>query len=135
MSFLCRFFVCFSIGAIYYPLFEVAWRGYTHFSMAILGGLCFSFIYFINEKKKKRHFLLRALYCSLAISASELACGIFLNVILDLRIWDYSKEPFNLFGQICPYYSFVWFLLSIICFPVCNALSSLFSKRKVKGQT
>ena len=37
------------IGGVVYALIEIMWRGYTHWSMVILGGLCFLLIGGINE--------------------------------------------------------------------------------------
>ena len=36
-----RFFLLFFIGGALYGLIEILWRGYTHPSMPVLGGLCF----------------------------------------------------------------------------------------------
>lgn len=35
-------------GLIYYGI-EVAWRGYSHWTMALVGGICFVVIGGINE--------------------------------------------------------------------------------------
>ena len=34
-------FLMFPIGALGYGLIEILWRGYTHFSMLLAGGICF----------------------------------------------------------------------------------------------
>jgi hypothetical protein len=38
----------FIIGGILYGLIEIIFRGYTHWSMVITGGLCFLIFYIIN---------------------------------------------------------------------------------------
>jgi hypothetical protein len=43
--------------------------------------------------------------------AVEFVSGLILNVWLGLNVWDYSHEPFNIMGQICPQYKVLWFLL------------------------
>ena len=41
--------ILFSIGAILYMSIEILWRGYTHWTMGILGGICFVIIGLLNE--------------------------------------------------------------------------------------
>ena len=38
----------FLIGGALYNLIEILWRGYTHWSMFIVGGLCFQLIGYIQ---------------------------------------------------------------------------------------
>lgn len=61
---------------------------------------------------------LQALICAVAITATELVAGLILNVWLELGIWDYSNLPMNLMGQICLWYSILWFVMSLIFIPV-----------------
>ena len=37
------------LGGLLYILIETAWRGYSHWAMFVLGGLCFLALGFINE--------------------------------------------------------------------------------------
>lgn len=37
------------VGGLLYILIELIWRGYSHWSMFVLGGLCFVFLGLINE--------------------------------------------------------------------------------------
>ena len=48
--------------------------------------------------------------------------GVIMNIGLGMKIWDYSKRPFNILGQICLLYSFFWFLLSFPAISICNFL-------------
>ena len=107
-----RFYFIFLTGAVGYCIIEILWRGYTHPSMAILGGICFVMICNINGRFNSKSRMIRAILCALAISAAELVSGLLLNVILHLNVWDYSKMPLNFMGQICPMYSLLWFFLS-----------------------
>mgnify|MGYP002274557567 FL=1 len=50
----------------------------------------------------------------------ELAFGVVCNLALGWRVWDYSLLWGNLWGQICPLYSSLWFLL---CIPIFGSLS------------
>ena len=37
------------IGGITYMCIEILWRGYTHWSMGVLGGVCFALIGLLDE--------------------------------------------------------------------------------------
>lgn len=60
---------------------------------------------------------LQALACAALVTAVELAAGVILNIWLGLNIWDYSHLPFNLWGQICPQFSAVWWFLCLVFIP------------------
>jgi len=91
----------------------VLWRGYTHWSMFFVGGICFLFIGFIHTASRRCLFI-RCFMCSLAITLTELISGYLVNLVLKMNVWDYSGYPYNLKGQICLLYSVLWGLLSII---------------------
>lgn len=61
---------------------------------------------------------LQALCCAMLVTAVELAAGLVLNLWLGLDIWDYSHLPFNLMGQICLQFFFVWWGLCFVFIPV-----------------
>lgn len=41
------------------------------------------------------------LRCIIFVTAMEFITGIIVNKWLHLAVWDYSNQPFQLFGQIC----------------------------------
>ena len=130
-----EFFGAFFVGAAVYPVIELMWRGYTHYSMALLGGICMLSLHFINMSFEDCGIFLKAALGALMITAWELLFGTVLNLALGLDVWDYSSHRFNLFGQICAPYTFLWFLL---CFPalfVSGYMHLLLEKmkRKKKG--
>ena len=43
---------------------------------------------------------------------AELGAGLILNVWLKLDIWDYSRLPGNLWGQVCLKYALLWVVLA-----------------------
>lgn len=101
------------IGGITYILIELAWRGYSHISMFILGALCFVLIGGINEFLPwELGFVWQMLIGAGIVTILELIVGIVVNVWLGLEVWDYSNLPFNFMGQICLPFSFAWTLLS-----------------------
>lgn len=112
----------FLFGAAGYSIIELIWKGSTHWSMAIDGGICLIMISIINNRLKDRSLLLRAFFCALFITAVELVTGIIFNLYLKMDIWDYSDRFMNLYGQICLLYSFLWFLLSCVILYVTQRL-------------
>lgn len=104
----------FAIGGSTYYLIECIWRGYSHPSMAILGGLCFVIIGLLNEVYTWEMSLIsQMLISSLIITALELTTGLIVNKWLNWGVWDYSRTPYNFMGQICLLYTNLWFLLSL----------------------
>lgn len=103
----------FLIGSVGYSLLEILWRGNTHWSMSITGGLCFLAIYHIDTKYEKKPWWKKCLMCSTVITAMEFLVGCIVNLQLGWNVWSYARLPGNLMGQICPLFSLLWFLLSI----------------------
>ena len=105
----------FLFGAINYMAIEILWRGHTHWTMAIAGGLCAMFIYVMNIEYNEWNLLYKAFAGAVIITSIELITGIIVNIMLKWDVWDYSERAFNFLGQVCPLYFFLWFLL---CIPV-----------------
>ncbi len=114
-----------AVGAALYSAIEILWRGFTHWTMALTGGLCLCGIYYTNEKLTCKSST-KCVFCSLFITVVEFTAGVILNLKLHMRIWDYSRLPFNLLGQICLLYSFFWFLLSFPALRLCNYIKENF---------
>lgn len=120
----------FSIGAVGYGLLEIIWRGFTHWSMLTAGGICFLFFSKIGKRLKNVNLLIKGLVGSAFITSIEFIFGIIFNIILKKNIWDYSKMPFNLCGQICIAYSAIWTVISIICIPFADLVSRRLKNNK-----
>ena len=102
-------------GGCVYFLIEMAWRGHSHWTMAVLGGVCFVLIGDINEFIPwNMPLILQGAIGSGIVTVLELVSGIILNLWLGLGIWDYSNMPFNLLGQICLPFTLLWVALSIV---------------------
>ncbi len=102
----------FGLGFFGYGLIEIIWRGYTHPSMALAGGLSFCFLSIIEEKFKSLKLIYRSLIAGLLITTIELVFGLILNVKYSANVWNYDMYPLNLYGQICYLYSVMWCFLS-----------------------
>lgn len=108
-----KYSLLFLIGGFAYGGIEIIFRGYSHISMMIAGGICFILIGLINEVYPKEiSFIKQMAISSAIITVVELLTGLIVNVWLDLNVWDYSDHSFNFMGQICILYIFIWFLLS-----------------------
>lgn len=102
-------------GGCVYFLIEMAWRGHSHWTMAVLGGVCFVLIGDINEFIPwNMPLILQGAIGSGVVTILELISGIVLNLWLGLGIWDYSNMPLNFLGQICLPFSVLWVALSVI---------------------
>ena len=102
-------------GGCVYFLIEMAWRGHSHWTMAVLGGVCFVLIGDINEFIPwNMPLVLQGAIGSGIVTLLELVSGIILNLWLGLGIWDYSNMPFNFLGQICLPFSLLWVALSVV---------------------
>ena len=106
--------IIFLIFGISYYLLEILWRGYSHWTMIIVGGLCGLLIGLINEITPKMNTVLQMLLGSVIVTIIEFVTGYIINIKLDLNIWDYSNLKFNILGQVSLLFSVLWFFLSYI---------------------
>ena len=97
-------------GGIYVGL-ELLWRGRSHPSMFLAGGVCFLLLGQLNRVQPRLPLILRALFGALAITQVELLAGLLFN--RNYQIWDYRNTPLNFFGQICLPYCLLWIPLSL----------------------
>lgn len=110
---LLKYAVLFIVGGAVYCGIEMLWRGHTHWTMFIVGGISFIFCGSINEIFDWDMLIWKQmLICAAGITAIEFISGIIINIIFKLNVWDYSNLPLNVMGQVCLLYSFLWFILS-----------------------
>ncbi len=119
-----EFLFVYALGALGYGAIEALWRGYTHWSMLLLGGLCFRMIYRVTAMLPRWRLWQRCLLCTLGITALELLTGCVVNLGLGWEVWDYRGVPGNLLGQICPLYAALWYLLTLPCSLLAGAIHS-----------
>lgn len=115
----------FSLGGLTYGIIEIVWRGQTHISMFVAGGLCFWGIWQTAKHLSELGLIILAAISALEITAVEFSVGILVNIILKLNVWDYSGMPFSLMGQVCLPFGVLWFLLSIPALYLSAALDRL----------
>ena len=102
------------IGSIVYMNLEILWRGYTHWTMGVLGGICFICLGLINELLSwEIPLVLQMFIGGTIITVLELITGCIVNLWLGWNIWNYTWQP-NLWGQISLYSSIGWIGLSLV---------------------
>ena len=116
---LSRYFYAFLMGFFIYSLLEVAGRGYTHWTMALCGGIVLAGIYRLSGSVR---LIPCCLLGALMTTCLELAVGIFDNLIMGWQVWDYSDMPMNFLGQICLPFSAGWFLLCVPAYFLCGII-------------
>lgn len=116
----------FIIGGILYGLIEILFRGYTHWSMLITGGLCFLIFYILNITLPTNNLILRCFVSLVVITTLEYYAGYIVNILLKWNVWDYSSLAYNVKGQICLTFSAIWFLFGIPMTFLANYLRTVF---------
>ena len=108
-------FILFVVGGAIYIVIEMLWRGYSHWAMFFVGGLCFLLVGEINEVIPwEMAFWKQMLIGGAVVTTVELFSGIIRNLVLKWHVWDYSKMPFNFLGQICLPFTLAWIGLSAV---------------------
>lgn len=87
-------------------LLELLWRGWSHPSMFLAGGVCFLLLGQLEEMEPKLPAFARPVAGAMIITMVELAAGLLVN--RDYAVWDYRNRPGNFCGQICPLFSVLW---------------------------
>lgn len=112
----------FLVGGSAYGAIELIWRGHTHWTMMLAGGLCFTAMYFIACRSRLPR-LHQYILCALVVTAVEFFIGTIVNRRLGWNVWDYSNRRFNFQGQICLRYTLYWLALSV---PACGLSRMLY---------
>ena len=110
-----KYFILGIIGGAVYVLLEMLWRGYSHWTMFLLGAVCFILIGLVNEVFEWDTPLILQMFCGCAIiTALEFVTGCIVNLWLGWDVWDYSRYKFNVLGQISLRSSVGWYFLSLV---------------------
>ena len=101
----CALFV---LGGAGYVGLEFLWRGRSHVSMFLAGGVCFLLL---GKLDRRLPLPLRGLLGAGIITMVELAVGLLVN--RSYAVWDYRARYGNFLGQICPMYTLLWIPVAI----------------------
>jgi uncharacterized membrane protein len=116
-----RYVFIFLMGFFIYSLVEIAGRGYTHWTMGLTGGTVLAAIYAISSRPAM-NLIKTCILGALIITVIEFTVGLYDNIIMGWKVWDYSELPFNIMGQICPLFTLLWAILCIPAYYLCRAI-------------
>ncbi len=121
-----EYIAVFTVGGLVYGLLEIIWRGWTHWTMLICGGICFTLMYLIARTPMRT--VQKLIASAAVITTVEFVTGCVVNLALGMGVWDYSALPLDLMGQICPLFSLIWLGLSAPGLCLCRMLRRALSK-------
>lgn len=98
----------FVLGGGGYCALEVAWRGFSHWTMFVVGGAALCWLAWLDARRPLPQ---AAALGALGATSLELAAGLWCTRVLHVTVWDYRTEWADLAGLICPKYSLLWLLL------------------------
>ena len=104
--------VLFYLGGGSYMALEFLWRGRSHGSMFLLGGLCFLLIGELGKLLKNVPLAVQLLLFSAMITFLELLTGLVVNG--NYSVWDYRRNAYHYRGQICLEFSLLWIPVSLM---------------------
>ena len=107
---LLRTIPLFLLGGTGYVGLELIYRGRSHISMFLAGGVCFLLLGRLEKAAPRLPGLMRAVAGAGIITLVELTTGLLFN--RDYRVWDYRGLPGNIGGQICPRFFLLWIPLA-----------------------
>ena len=101
-----------ALGVMYVAM-ETVFRGYSHPSMLIVGGLCGVLVGAINQHPRfyNAPVALQSIVGAVIVLVVEFLAGCVLNLWMGLDVWDYTGQPGNILGQVCPLFGLLWFLI------------------------
>lgn len=106
-KYLLEYIYLFWFGGSTYVTLEVFWRSRSHWTMFVLAAIIFIIIGATNELFDWN--IIKQICILLPIVLLfEFVTGCIVNLWLGWNVWDYSNLPFNLYGQICLYFSLAW---------------------------
>jgi uncharacterized membrane protein len=101
------------VGGITYFFIEIFYRGYSHWTMVIVGALCFIGMGLINEVLSwETPLYQQALLGGLITTVLEFVTGCIVNIWLGWNVWNYAN--FDILGQVCLPFIGIWCVLSLV---------------------
>ena len=109
-----KYVFLFITGGLLYNLVELVFRGWSHWTMFILGGVCFICLGLINEIIPWEMPLWQQVLIGAGIiTGLEFATGCMVNLWFGWGVWDDSQMPGNILGQVCPQFFALWLPVSL----------------------
>ena len=123
-----KYLLIFLFSAAVYGGVEILWRGRTHPTMLLAGGICGILLLLVNRVMKGERYLYKCIVGSLVITAVELVFGLIFNIGLKQNIWDYSNLKFNFLGQISLLFTVIWGFICAAAFPILERMNYALQK-------
>lgn len=101
----------FLMGGSGYVGMELLWRGRSHYSMFLAGGVCFLLLGQLQRRFPRWHPLFKGVAGASVITAVELTAGLIFN--RSYQVWDYRSMPLQFLGQICLPFTLLWIPISL----------------------
>ena len=109
-----KYVFLFATGGLLYNILEMLFRGWSHWTMFILGGVCFICLGLINEIIPWEMLLWQQVLIGAGIiTGLEFATGCMVSLWFGWGVWDYSQMPGNILGQVCPQFFALWLPVSL----------------------
>ncbi len=115
--------ILFYLGGMAYFFLEFAWRGRSHGSMFLLGGVCFVLIGLLY-RRLRLPLPVKVILAAALITALELLTGLAVN--RNYAVWDYRSLPYQFLGQISLVYSLLWMPVSLAAMGLYHWISEKF---------
>jgi len=112
--FLIYSFIGWLAETIYMSIYHghIVKRGFLIGPLCVVYGIgSISVIYVLNRVKS--HPFLLFIGATIITSVVEFFAGVFLSLVSQKRLWDYSGNLFNLYGYICLRNSIMWGIISM----------------------
>lgn len=118
--------VLFYLGGTAYMTLEFLWRGFSHYTMFLLGGLCFLMLGKLRSLRLPLPVLV--VLGAGGVTVLELATGLLVNRAY--TVWDYRHMPMNFLGQICLPFTLLWMPVCLAGMELYHAAESLVKKNQ-----
>jgi uncharacterized membrane protein len=111
---------------------ELLWRGWSHGSMFLAGGLCFVLLGHLNAVRPRLSMPMRVITGTAGITMVELGMGLLVN--RNYTVWDYRDQPGNFLGQICPGFMLLWLPLAWLALVLYDILDRQLERERMPGR-
>lgn len=124
-AFMCvKYCLLFLFGFFGYMIMELLFRGYTYFTMGVLGGITILLLDKLNSKISwDMDLFLQGCIGSALITTMELIVGEYIKINRLQEMWNYSNVMLNFDGVICLPYSLLWIIVSLFAIFVADSIN------------
>lgn len=112
-----KYLLLFTFSGYVYVCLELIFRGRSDITMMFCASICaIPMIVLNNVFSYETDISLQVGICAVFATLIEYMFGLIFNQ--DYHIWDYRNMPFNIDGQICLPFTFLWAFIAAIIIPL-----------------